>query len=253
MTKPRAAVVAVTMLLLLLGLVSTLPAGMPSPLPTSWTNASTPRWAVPYESNGSADASFRWQAISFFVAILLGSTLLVRWSWNGLRRDLTWLPSLTFGRAVSLVFLWGLLFVLILTMISGARELMTPGAWRKQGWTYKLEDAEAGVTPPAVDREARRGGLEQLRTALWQYAATHNGKFPVRDDPAIPSALWDVPEAPGFVFLYVPDRRAEDRGLLLVYEPEIDGPERQVLLTNGMLGTMDTSAIESALRDKETR
>lgn len=252
MVKLRAATVAVALMLLLM-VASTSLAGMPSPLPTNWTNASTPRWAARYEAGGSPDTAFRWQAISFFVAILLGSTLLVRWSWNALRRDLAWLPRLTFGRAFSLVVLWGLLFVLVLTMISGARELMTPGAWRKQGWTYKLADADAGVTPTAGDREARRGGLEQLRTALWQYAATHEGRFPARDDPTIASTLWAVPEAAGFTFLYVPDRRAENRGRLLVFEPEIEGSERQVLLTNGMLGTMETTAIESALRDKETR
>jgi hypothetical protein len=39
------------------------------------------------------------------------------------------------------VTLWGLLFLLILTMISGARELMTPGAWEKHGSTYELKDA----------------------------------------------------------------------------------------------------------------
>jgi hypothetical protein len=38
------------------------------------------------------------------------------------------------------VTLWGLLFLLILTMISGARELMTPGAWEKHGSTYRLKD-----------------------------------------------------------------------------------------------------------------
>ena len=37
---------------------------------------------------------------------------------------------------------WGSLFVLVLTMISGARELMTPGAWKKDGITYVLEDEQ---------------------------------------------------------------------------------------------------------------
>ncbi len=36
------------------------------------------------------------------------------------------------------MIIWGLLFVLVLTMISGARELMTPGAWEKEGFTYVL-------------------------------------------------------------------------------------------------------------------
>ena len=37
------------------------------------------------------------------------------------------------------VVLWGLLFMLVLTMISGARELLTPGAWEKKGATYQLK------------------------------------------------------------------------------------------------------------------
>jgi hypothetical protein len=48
----------------------------------------------------------------------------------------------SFGRAVAGVFLWGLLFIIVLTMISGARELMTPGAWEKQGVTYRLTNQE---------------------------------------------------------------------------------------------------------------
>jgi len=56
---------------------------------------------------------------------------------------LTWLPRLSFGRALAGVILWGLLFFIVLTMISGARELMTPGAWKKDGATYKLADDPA--------------------------------------------------------------------------------------------------------------
>ncbi len=39
-----------------------------------------------------------------------------------------------------MVVLWGLLFTVVLAMISGARELMTPGAWEKQGATYRLKE-----------------------------------------------------------------------------------------------------------------
>jgi len=224
---------------------------MPSPLPTNWTKAFTPPWATQYSEGASLEEAFRWQAISFFVAVLLGSAVLVRWTWNSLRRDLPRLPPLTFGRACSLVVLWGLLFVSILTMISGARELMTPGAWRKQGWTYKLADGEPLDARSVAEREARRSGLEKLRAALWQHAATHEGRFPARDNPAIAMELWGVPGAPGLTFLYVADRRAEEEGRLLAYEPQIEGAERQVLLTNGMFGTMDDISIDQALRSKE--
>ncbi len=83
----------------------------------------------------------RFQAISFFLMGILASTLVVKFLWNFVAKDFPRLPKLTFLRALSLVLLWGLLFVIVLTMISGARELMTPGAWKKEGLTYSVNDA----------------------------------------------------------------------------------------------------------------
>ena len=33
---------------------------------------------------------------------------------------------------------------IVLTMISGARELMTPGAWERNGVTYRLSESRGG-------------------------------------------------------------------------------------------------------------
>ena len=85
-------------------------------------------------------AAFRLQSASFFAAGLLVSAAVVRWVWNSLAKDFPRLPRLTFGKACGVVVLWGLLFVLVLSMISGARELMTPDAWEKQGMTYKVRE-----------------------------------------------------------------------------------------------------------------
>ena len=41
-------------------------------------------------------------------------------------------------------------------MISGARELMTPGAWKKEGFTYKLNDEADPATLTALDHEPER-------------------------------------------------------------------------------------------------
>jgi hypothetical protein len=65
----------------------------------------------------------------------------VKGLWNYLAKDFQKLPRMSYGKALAAVTLWGLLFLLVLSMISGARELMTPGAWEKQGLTYKLKDA----------------------------------------------------------------------------------------------------------------
>lgn len=86
-------------------------------------------------------ARLRLETISFFLLVLFLSALGVKWVWNSLRGDFPRLPRLSYGKALGLVGLWGLLFVVVLAMISGARELMTPGAWeRKEGEvTYKLK------------------------------------------------------------------------------------------------------------------
>jgi hypothetical protein len=148
--------------------VTVCDAGMPALLPTGWT-ADSPR-SGSVGSSSAADA--RWQAISFFVACLLLSAWGVKALWNFVCRDFPALPPLRYGRAFSLVVLWGLCFIVVLTMISGARELMTPGAWKKQGWTYTLADPM-----PADAPDLRRQALERLRFALWQYAALHEGRY----------------------------------------------------------------------------
>jgi hypothetical protein len=96
----------------------------------------------------------RLQAISFFAAGLLASAGLVWWVWNSLTKDFPRLPRLSYFKALGLVFLWGLLFLLVLTMISGARELMTPGAWEKKGLLYELKSSSE-PSEPVVDSRLR--------------------------------------------------------------------------------------------------
>ncbi|HLJ09869.1 MAG TPA: hypothetical protein VKU82_01700 [Planctomycetaceae bacterium] len=216
-------------------------AGMPALLPTNWT-ADNPRpsGAAFPEPAGTGEAQL--QAISFFLACLLVSAWGVKVLWNSVRSDFPAFPKLRYGRALSLVLLWGLCFIIVLTMISGARELMTPGAWKKQGWTYTLAE-----TKPADGPELRRAALERLRFALWQHAATHDRKFPSETEPAVDPELWQIPGWAGLRFLYVPNQMADEAGRLLVFEPELSGDERLVLLTNGLLGSLRTSEIERRL------
>lgn len=214
-------------------------AGMPAPLPTGWTVEHPP------EGYGGSPvaADALWQCISFFVVCLFASAGVVKVLWNALRRDVTVLPPLSYGRALSLILLWGFVFVIVLTMISGARELMTPGAWQKQGWTYRLDSPPPRENP----QDERRRALEDLRIALWQHAVTHDGQFPETPEELSNPEVWSLPGWPGFHFLYVARQRPDDAGRLLAFEPEVDGDERLVLLTNGMIGTMRTSEIEQDL------
>src|SRR5438876_4872306 len=149
---------------LLAGLFLLMPAnaafaGMPAPLPTNIEQV--------FRVNESAMS--RLQTLSFFLGGFLLCAAVARWLWNYLQRDFPKLPRLTYGKALAGVFLWSLLFVVVLTMISGARELMTPGAWQKQGFTYKLPDAAPATAEPSP-LTLHRQNLERLRTVLLHYA-----------------------------------------------------------------------------------
>lgn len=86
-------------------------------------------------------AKLRVDAISFFLLVFLASAGIIQLIWNRvLRTAFLRLPRLSYPKAVGLVALWGLLFVIVLTMISGARELMTPGAWERSGAIYRLKE-----------------------------------------------------------------------------------------------------------------
>lgn len=201
-------------------------------------------------------ATLRVQTLSFFLVGLLGSAALVQLVWNSLRKDFPRLPRLSYGKAVGVVVLWGLLFVVVLTMISGARELMTPGAWEKHGATYRLvqpEPAPPGARPAdtEADRERLRR-LERLRDALWASAESHGGQFPESDaGPQVPSELWLAWDNPPVRFRYVAGQ-ATDRGPApLVYEPGFHGDRRLVLLTDRSIREMSPEEIARGLPPEE--
>jgi hypothetical protein len=193
-------------------------------------------------------ARMRISTISFFLVVFLVSSWFVRWLWNSVRKDCPRLPYLTYRRAITLVALWGLLFLLVLTMISGARELMTPGAWKKEGFTYKLKVNEAPAKAQAIERETqRRAALDRLRAALWTYANHHGGHFPPDDRaPEIPGEAWRVPDASAMRFIYTAGLRAGQGDSPLVYEPGIFGNDRLVLLSSGKIVSMTDAEPSSA-------
>ncbi|HEX8440516.1 hypothetical protein [Archangium sp.] len=191
-------------------------------------------------------ASMRFEAISFFLLVFLGVTLAVWALWNRLQRDVPRLPRLGFGAALALVFLWGLGFQLVLSMIAGGRELMTPGAWTKKGTTYELETA----LPPAKELvlQARRQRLEELRVALWAYAAEHGQHFPPSDlAPGLPEERWRVLGSSGMHFIYVGGQKADAPSAPLAYEPGLFGRERWVLFTDGDIRQVPLEALHATL------
>jgi hypothetical protein len=196
-------------------------------------------------------ARLRVENLSFFLAGYLLASWLIQRLWNSLRADFTRLPRLSYPKALGVVALWGVLFVLVLTMISGARELLTPGAWEKQGRTYRLAKDPA---PPAAEPSdgPRYEQLQRLQLALWEYAHGHGGRFPPdRSAPEVPAERWQTPDPSRMRYVYVPGATTGGEPVPLAYEPEVYGPERLVLLTNGEIRRMAVTDVLRALPGEE--
>jgi hypothetical protein len=178
----------------------------------------------------------RWNSISFFLVIFLTSAAGVRWIWNRLALDFPQLPKITYKTAFSATFLWGLLFLLILTMISGARELLTPGAWKKSGVTYSLNDPQTSPSPSLMQHE-RQWHLEVLRSLLWTHAATHDGRFPDSIEASgIAPGLWRQPGSTNVNYGYHGGLKLGDPSRSLVFEYQIyDEAIPLVLSTDGSI------------------
>jgi hypothetical protein len=145
--------------------------------------------------------------------------------------------------------------VLVLTMISGARELMTPGAWHKQGLTYKLAEVDAAAKAAAGELEReRRHAIDRLRTALWTYARHYDGKFPdMSSPPEIPEETWLVPDPSGMRYLYTNGLVADQGKTPLAYEPGIFGKDRFVLLSSGEIVRLNEEDLHAALAERRPR
>jgi len=98
-------------------------------------------------------ARIRLDILSFFLMGVLLSTVALRWLWNGLSKTFDWLPPLTFRQSLAVIILWGMLFVIVLTMISGARELMTPDAWQRRGQLYTLSENPSDTDDSKATKE----------------------------------------------------------------------------------------------------
>lgn len=189
----------------------------------------------------------RVESISVFLVGFLLCAVAVRFLWNGLRTDFTWLPRLTYLTALGLTSLWALAFVLVLTMISGARELLTPGAWDKDGLTYRLKTGATGRVPAGWDTQTRVRKLDALKTALWNYAAGHGGTFPAdRRAAGIAADCWESPDVSRMRYLYVGGREPNERPALLAYEPELYGTDRYALFTDGDIKLLSRDQLAAA-------
>ena len=197
-------------------------------------------------------ARLRLETLSFFLLVFLASAKLVQVLWNGLRNDFPRLPRLGYWRAAGLVGVWGLLFLVVLTMISGARELLTPGAWEKVGFTYRLAGPKAEEPPAAPPTEAvRRERLERLREALWAYARAHDGKLPAGPtDPDIAAEYWQTPDPSGVPYGYASGRSPHAGHRPLAWEPRVFGDGQLTLFTSGAIQRLTAAELDRLLAEE---
>lgn len=189
-------------------------------------------------------AKARLDVLSFFLFVYLLLALVVKVLWNSLAKGFEKMPRLNYRRALALMLLSGLFLYVILTMISGARELLTPGAWEKQGIGYRLrDDAEA-----EADRAARKQRLETLKRAIWEYAENHDGKVPNGPfNGEVPRELWQYYAGNYYAYL-----RPEAIGVgrqVMIYEPSNAGPRRFVLFTDGSIEDWPEGKLADAVND----
>jgi hypothetical protein len=175
-------------------------------------------------------AAARLDALSFFLFTYLAISWVVKLIWNQLAKSFVSLPYLKYRQALGGVFVTGLLFYVVLTMISGARELLTPGAWEKQGSGYRLRGEQgAGLT-----KEERRASLVTLKEAIWDFAKANDGKTPVGPfGGELDARLWNFGD--GGLYCLVPGVKPGGGREILVYEPSMAGGRRFVLLADGSI------------------
>jgi hypothetical protein len=83
----------------------------------------------------------RFEEMSFFIVLFLACAVFLKLLWNHAVKGFPAIPRLKLRHSFSLALLLALAMLLILTMISGIREVLTPEAWRRQGSSYRLNAA----------------------------------------------------------------------------------------------------------------
>lgn len=193
-------------------------------------------------------ARARLDALSFFLVTYLVISWLVKIIWNQLAKSFTVLPRLKYLQALAVVFTTGLMFYVVLTMISGARELLTPGAWEKQGMGYRMREAQAAT----LNKEERRKAMGELQTAIWIYAKTHDGNAPASVfTEGIDPSLWNYGD--GGLYCLMPGVRPGGGRDILVYEPAAAGGRRFILLADGSIEDRSESNLKDQINQQIQR
>ena len=173
-------------------------------------------------------------SFSIFV-ILVVVSLLIFLCWNKFLRGKE-LPKISWFKSLVIALLGGCLFCLILVMIAGSRELLTPGAWKQKGVLYELseKDIELASSPaynpqtlvplndlPESLAAARYAAVVRLRNALVQFQKDHNGKLPESiAQSGFNSSYWIIPISGGLSYVYQP----KDQKYIVITPRNDDSP-----------------------------
>lgn len=200
-------------------------------------------------------AAMRLQTISFFLVAFLVSAWGVKSLWNLGRRDWPALPRLSYPAAIGFTTIWGLMFVLVLTMISGTRELLTPKAWEKTGTTYRLKgDESAASHPHDATAEERREHLQELGRELLAFAAGHEGRFPTSEETAeIATEFWQLPNRPASFYRYIDGLAVRDRERIVAFEPAMFGDDVFALSAEAKVIRLSSDELVKRLGTQEGR
>ncbi len=187
--------------------------------------------------------AIRLQDISFFLLVIAISVVGLRWLWNSMAAEFPNIPKLSFKRALLLTMVISLAFLFMVALVTGVRELLTPEAWHKGEYTYKLADD--------LDRKKN---LEYLRESLFEYASLHDGNFPSHQFVTdIPEKLWQIGMDPDNKYIYAPNHRQMSLSKtgqtppIIAYEPDSFGDKRFVLMADGAISKMSTHNINEKL------
>ena len=163
----------------------------------------------------------------FVVGVL--AALPIMSCWNSLvagNEDARFLRKWSYPKALGFTFLSGILFMLILVMVAGSRELFSPGAWVPDGvlsktvFSVQMEKLEQVQTQAEQNLDLmRRDAIIKLRDALRLYAKKHDGRLPGSIEELEFVTLWDIPFASGMRYEYFPNEN--DANLPLLREPSL--------------------------------
>ncbi len=200
-------------------------------------------------------ARLRLEVMSFFLVALLLLAWIFQLLWNAISKDIPSWPKLHFRGAAGILVVTLLLLGLVLSMITGARELMTPRAWKPKGSTFVLQEHHAGQSKEWLDSACQQR-IQNLRDALWEYAANHDRNLPPhRLTDGVPLQTWLTIDPGGARFDYWAGARADEGDRLVVVEPAVFGEERFVLWSSGVISKIpEKEAAEHLarmLREKE--